>query len=198
MIKLPVFIFLVFICISARAQLKPLDIKHPPTARQRKQSEENTHCKVHNEYSVEQRRKFYPFSVAKRIALISYVWPESVVMEGEVPLKDGQLDTAYVKEVKVLSTAQVDSLTQILFNVGYKGYFFTEVDAKCYNPRNAIVFFDATGKLLAFIELCFECQKYRLSSQKIRTGDFCVEKYELLKDFFFKVGIEYGIKDKPY
>ena len=45
--------------------------------------------------------------------------------------------------------------------------------------------FNATVELIAFIEFCFECiNKYRPSSQKIRTGDFCVEKYELFRNFF--------------
>jgi hypothetical protein len=196
MTKLSVLLSLLFICTIAQAQLKPLDIKHPPTKSQRMQSEANTHCKMHNKYSAEQRRGFYPFSKASRVELISYNWPDSIVMGGEVPLKGGQLDATYIKEVKVLSNSQIDSLTQILYNVGYKGYFFTEVDIQCYNPRNAIVFFDASGKLLGFIELCFECQKFRLSSQKICTGDFCYEKYTLLKTFFSSVGIRYGTQER--
>lgn len=196
MIKIPFFIYFILICSLAQAQLKPIDVKTLPTKRQRLLSETNTHCKTHNKYSVDQRRGFYPFSISNRIELISYTWPDSVVMGGEIPMKNGYLNTALVRERKILSTAQTDSLTQILYNVGYKGHFFTEVDIKCYNPRNAIVFFDTRGKLAAFIELCFECQKYRVSSQKIRTGDFCVEKYELLREFFSKVGIEYGTKER--
>ncbi|MGZ3898502.1 MAG: hypothetical protein ACXVLT_01640 [Flavisolibacter sp.] len=196
MTKLLVLLSLLFVYAIAQAQLKPLDIKHSATKSQKIQSDANLHCKTHNRYSTAQRRGFYPFSKAGRIELISYNWPDSVVMGGEVPLKGEQLDATYVKEVKVLSGTQIDSLTQILYNVGYKGYFFTEVDIKCYDPRNAIVFLDVSGKLLGFIELCFKCQKFRLSSQKIRTGDFCYEKYELLKTFFSSVGIEYGTQER--
>ena len=94
------------------------------------------------------------------------------LMSSLIPLKNGRVDQAKLKERITLSNLQIDSLTSILFNVTYRGPFFTEVDVKCYNPRNAILFIDETGKELAFIELCFECMKHRLRLQKNKSRRF--------------------------
>ena len=48
------------------------------------------------------------------------------------------------------------------------------------------------GKAFEFIELCFECSGLRLSSEKIKTGEFCDQKYEMIKDFFLRHGVEFG------
>lgn len=194
--KAGLFLFLPFICGSVHAQLRLADIKNPPTKAQTEESYRNMHCKTTEKYSAEERRAFFPFSRANKVKLISFVQPPSVIMGGSIPLKSGALDTGLVKEVQELSPAEVDSLTHILYNIVYKGYFFTETDIKCYRPRNAIVFYNDAGKLLAYIELCFECKKNVLSTQRIKTGDFCEEKYELLKDFFARMGIKYGVVDE--
>ena len=188
---------LLFLSINDRAQLKPLSKVEVPTEQQKKQSELNTHCIISNKYSADQRRKIYPFSMAASVRIISYTWPDSIVFGGPVPLKNGQLNPEYVQKEKTLSQTEIDSLTQIIYNVGYRGYFFTEVDFKCYNPRNAIIFLDSSEMVKEYIELCFECQKHRLSSDKILAGDFCQEKYDLLRSFFSQMGINYGVEKNP-
>ena len=181
------------------AQLKPL--QGPPriiSQTEKAESDSNRNCQYKYKYSVEERLKIYPFSKASKVQLVSFNKPLSGARGSYIPLKNGRVDQTKLKEIITLSSKQIDSLTSILYNVSYRGAFFTEVDVKCYNPRNAILFIDATGKDFAFIELCFECMKYRLSSKKINPGDFCEQKYDLLENYFKDAGISFGIIEKEY
>jgi hypothetical protein len=111
-------------------------------------------------------------------------------------MKDKEVDFSKITEQKTLSKEEIDKLTNILYNVTYKGDVFTLSVSGCYNPRNAILFYGSSNHLLEFIELCFECHERRLSSEKISLGDLCNQKSDLLKSFFLAAGIEIGtIKD---
>ncbi|HJW15781.1 MAG TPA: hypothetical protein VJ499_01595, partial [Flavisolibacter sp.] len=145
-----------------------------------------------------ERLKIYPFSKASKVQLVSFKKPGSIVMGGHIPLKKGIVNNTKLNEIITLNKIQVDSLKSLLYNVGYRGVFFTEVDIKCYNPRNAIVFVDESGKGFEYIELCFECMKNMLSSKKVNAGDFCEQKYELLENYFKEAGIRYGTLEKEY
>ena len=57
----------------------------------------------------------------------------------------------------------------------------THVPARCYRPRHAIVFYSKTGKEVGFIEVCFDCQRYRASSEAVRAIDFDALK-KIFKD----------------
>jgi hypothetical protein len=52
---------------------------------------------------------------------------------------------------------------------------------------------DCTGKVFAFVEICFECDWLQKSTDKINLGDMCDQKLKMLKVLFQKIGIEYGI-----
>ena len=108
-------------------------------------------------------------------------------------MKNNSVDYSQLDEVKTLNKTEVQNLTNIIYNTGYKGHIFTISESGCYNPRNAILFVDAIGKTFAFIEICFQCQGRRTSSAKVKVGEFCNQKYDLLKDFFKNAGIEIGI-----
>lgn len=64
----------------------------------------------------------------------------------------------------------------------------------CFDPRNAILFYDKAGKPLAFIAICYQCRKASVSEEKIKIGDPCRDKMELLKQFFREAGIKYGVQ----
>lgn len=83
-------------------------------------------------------------------------------------------------------------MTDILYNNVYRGFFFT-IQSSCYSAKNAIIFLDKKGKLISFIEISFECESSRKSSKKVIAGDFCNQKYNLLKQFFNRSGIQFGI-----
>jgi hypothetical protein len=188
-----------FITSSTKGQSHriPVPIK-PPTEMQLQQEDKNHSCLHRNRYSEEQRLQFYPFNRSAGVKLVSFDnKPDAngtvVIGSNKLPMKNGAVDYFKLDEVKDLSKLQVDTLTDILYNTGYMGSIFILTSSGCYNPRNAILFVDKTGKTFAFLELCFECSGYRRSSEKVKTGDFCNEKYELLKNLFHKAGIEIGI-----
>lgn len=146
------------------------------------------------------RLKNYPFNKAAEIKLVSFNY------EG------GQIeDTAYInplllkgkfhaicrfpfKEIKSINYLQTDSLTDILFNYGYIKEPTIEDLTKCYVPRNGILFFNEKGKVFEFIEICFACKRVVYSYyKKANADDFERPKFKLLRDFFIKNKIEYGI-----
>ena len=154
--------------------------------------EKNQNCFYHHKYSALQRLKFFPFNQAKEIRLVSFAQPDSIITGGEITMNKGIVDISKLKESRVISHADINILTDLLYNRGFGGPFYTFSKSLCYNPRNAILFLDLHGKVFAFIELCFECHGHRLNPQKVKAGDFCNQKYELLRSFFATHGIKYG------
>ncbi len=146
------------------------------------------------------RLKNYPFNKATAIKLVSFNYG------------GGQIDdTAYInpimpknklftigrfpfKEIKKIDPLQTDSLTDILFNYGYIKEPTIEDITKCYIPRNGILFLNDKGKVFEFIEICFACKRVVYSYyKKANADDFERPKFKLLRDFFIKNKIEYGI-----
>ncbi|MGZ3820272.1 MAG: hypothetical protein ACXVB6_06750, partial [Mucilaginibacter sp.] len=152
---------------------------HPPTIEEDKLADKHNQCFNSSQYNAEQRRAFFPFSTATTVKLISFTFGEVVYTPNAI--NDFAVDYNKVHESKVLSNAGIDSLTDILYNVGFtpvkkirhkKGAIY-EIDVEdpgrmCYEPRNAILFMDADGKVTQYIELCFTCHRYYLSSRNIK------------------------------
>lgn len=183
---------LFFICILILAQCVGQRFSNGPlTKRQEKRESENHNCVETTAYSLEERMRFYPFDKAVLIRIVSFDSGDSALIH-TLPMKDGEIDFTRIKEEKTLNKEQLDGLTNIFYNVSYKGDVLLEHETGCYNPRNAILFYDSSNHLQEFIELCFECSGSRLSSDKIILGDWCDQKYSLLKQFFLKAGIEIG------
>jgi hypothetical protein len=152
----------------------------------------NQECKVKNKYSLDERLKNYPFGAATEIRLVSFSHrPDTAIVEYSLPETDGKADLSRMTESVTLDKGRIDSLTHILFNVGFRGKTLTTEVYMCYSPRNAILFIDSEGKAFEFIELCFECHKNRLSSGNVKTGEFCSDKYEMIKNFFVRQGIKF-------
>lgn len=112
-------------------------------------------------------------------------------MESRIPIKNSVLDRGLVLEEKVLSQKEIDQLTDLIFNYGFKSkskYRLT-TNFKCYDPHNGILFYNENKGVNNFIEICFDCQKFRSSVEKLNLGENCTEKFSLLKSFFLKNGI---------
>jgi hypothetical protein len=187
--------FTLFIQSSSYGQLTPIPVKSRPWIKKEIEKDQRNHgCVYTNKYSKTERLQFFPFNKAVQIKLVSFDKPDSVIMGGEIPMKNGNVDYTKLKEIKTLNKSEIDTLTDILFNESYRGPFSSFRESLCYNPRNAILFVDSKGKTFAFIEICFECLGHRLSSTKIKAGDFCSEKYEYLRNFFAANGIVFGVK----
>lgn len=147
-----------------------------------------------------ERLKNYPFNKTAEIQLVSFDGGgqiENPIIKPGMPNKQAYLTVLPFQEIKKLNTVQIDSLTDILYNFGYLEEPNMIELAKCYEPRNGILFLDKKGKIFSFIEICFDCRKISKSNKKITVEEELeAPKIELLKSFFEKAGIEYGITKK--
>ncbi|MCF6405029.1 hypothetical protein L3C95_19160 [Chitinophaga filiformis] len=207
-LKMRLFVAFLFIAQSLSAQKKLLPL--PP----RKVYIEGCAKKTH--FSFASRIKHYPFNLSAQVQLISFDGLVKITDDGEFTFRlnpeqigDGGLlsddnDTIKpipipvgMREIRTMTLAQIDTLTDILYNYGYAGDIQVISKTGCYIPRNAILFRDNNGKVIAFIEICFECRNTRLSSENISLGEHCQWKLDMLKALFKKVGIKYGIESTP-
>ena len=175
--------------VSQHIEREPLP-PPPPTP-----NEKWLKCVPLNKYAATQRKQFYPFNQCSSVKLISF--KEYINIDSTHILTDKVEENDIQNQPKVfesftLNQKQLNELTNILYNYGFKTKKYEE-ESMCYYPRNAIVFYDNKGLPFEWIELCFECNGYKKTSNQVKTGDFCIGKYELLKYFFKKHKIHYGI-----
>ena len=186
----------------------------PPTKAELAREALHDQCLHTNRYSAKERQAFFPFTAAASIRLISYdggPQPDHDIIIGDqlpIPAEDTlqlfspmgvnkfYINYCQVIELKDLSPRAIDSLTDILYNVGYTPVkdlpFQISVGYNCYEPRNAILFLDARGNVTQYIEFCFGCKRYYYSSSKTKPIDYCEQKYSMLRSFFFRQGLNYG------
>ncbi len=79
----------------------------------------------------------------------------------------------------------------MIYNYGFRKNINTVRTANCYFPNNAILFINEDGSLLGYIEICFDCHKYRTSEQNYTLGEECSQKVNKLKELFVQAGITY-------
>jgi hypothetical protein len=158
-------------------------------------------CVFTKKLSLKQRLKKYPFLDATNIMVVSYKsGPEkdgesiNSRLKRNLHITEGILNRASIIEAKTLSAQQISELTNIIYNTDYRNHhqkpFVTEF--KCYEPRNAIIFYKEDGKIYDYLEICFECQKTSSLSDQITIGTDCNQKLDLMRNFLISVGIKYG------
>ncbi|TCD18331.1 hypothetical protein EZ456_21765 [Pedobacter psychrodurus] len=181
---------MLFLSHSVIAQFGPL--KNLSIEEESKLMEYNSKCVHRDKYSPTQRKLLYPFNQTALISLISF---QDTISEfsSHLPVKKGILDSGMVKEEIKLSKTDIDKLTDLLFNYGYRSKKYGVIIDRmaCYDPHNAILFFNNERKVIAYIEICFDCLGMKFSSKKINTGENCTEKFSMLKDFFTSKGIKF-------
>jgi len=201
-------------CSAAFAQKTKKREIYSPTVNEYDILTRRLDCLYRNNYSITQRLSFFPFNKYKKIILISFESPEpprdrlllndgtKTVFEDTIPdistlAKRYKFYQSVTKESKTLSSFDINKLTNILFNYGYKshksynGIRGTPIEYRCYEPRNAILFIDKKDQLVEYIDLCFECFQYKTSSAQIKMGEICNQKFNLLQNFFITNGIKY-------
>ncbi|MFD1604045.1 hypothetical protein ACFSJW_08940 [Flavobacterium artemisiae] len=162
---------------------------------------QNGKCIRKNTFSEKERSSFFPFSEASQIKIISFkdkvkdVMPGTELIRHIESIKIGKevFNEKLYDETATLTPEQTNQLSDIIFNFSYTKLPLEDSEVYCYNPRNAIFFLDAENHIMAYIEICFGCNKYRTSDKQFSLGDFCNEKYDMLKAIFEKSGIKYGI-----
>jgi hypothetical protein len=176
-------------------------------------------CSYQYRFNANKRRSFFPFSEAAHIRLISFQEGENLpinitepglpnnpavilaedTMQVFSPMTSNNFVVNYcrVKEMRDLSKAAVDSLTDLLYNVKRKPLKIpddiTFIGPNCYMPLNAILFMDDKWKVIGYFEICFDCHKYYYSSIKTREIDYCDQKWDMLKQYFRYQGIRFGV-----
>ena len=95
------------------------------------------HCVYKKKYSDSARLKFYPFNKAAQVKLVSFRYQsyDTVVYKNQVKFDS-------LIEVKMISKAGRDSLTDILYNNFFKKRGDIAEISLCWSPRNAILFID--------------------------------------------------------
>jgi hypothetical protein len=185
-------LFLPGVVFCQHRKLPPAPPAQPPRG---KDFDRSGQCLHRDLFSNLQRREFFPFKDTYTVKLISFNDPKSY--QNEIPVYDHILDMNKVGEIKTLTINGIDSLTDILFNIGYTPVkpgrpSIYNPGGKCFNPRNAVLFMDKNDRVLEYINICFECHQIEYSSDKIKRTDFCKQKFDLMKSYFLARGIKIG------
>jgi len=144
-------------------------------------------CFYKSKYSEAERNRFYPFNISTTIKIVSFRHHRL-----NYPINGDSLLVDSLIEIKTLTKADKSKLTNIIYNNFYKQKPNYGSITQCFFPRNAILFFDKSGRLVESILLCFHCGNFKLSSDKIVMGDKCSQKVEKLRKLFVEFGLKFG------
>lgn len=161
----------------------------------------NASCARVKNYDFKSRLEMFPLKSTSQIIIVAHRTKDGELGEelqkylNSIKIGQDTLNLKEFEEVKMLNLSQIERLTDVIFNYSHKGKYYVFSDVKCYEPRNAIIFLDYNNKVLGFIEICFGCDHLRTSDKRINIGDFCTEKYNLIRDIFLESRIKYGITE---
>jgi len=209
-------------CHSDQLCIKRDSVKHPQQnnktwitvklkdLKKKKQEYPDDDCLLTNTYSAAKRLQRYPFSKAVKILAVSYPWniaeddtigaikrPDTVFIS-DLHVINGKLNYTSLKEIQILDSVEINELTTIIYNSTYtkRNSKIMNTGYKCFYARNALIFYDKSGKVFDYLEVCFECMGFQSESGKITIGTYCNQKYDLLREFFLRAGLKYGTIDK--
>jgi len=190
-------------------KLSQLSVKELRKA-EKAHKDSHDYCAFTQKYSIQKRLKFYPFSKAVKIVAVSYKCefppddlPDTLskklndtIFDAGLHINNGRLNQTSIKEIRYLNPSQINKLTNIIYNTDFKVQivFNSIIGSACYDPRNALLFYDKDGKVFDALEICFQCRESHSISDRITVGTLCTQKYELLRRFFLSLGINYGTK----
>ena len=132
---------------------------------------------------------FNAFVISDRVELVSY--------DTRIDSNNGDLINRWkfnvdnIRQRVTLNRFQRDSLFSLLYNYSPSPAGIDTLQADCYSPRHAIVFYEKEAAT-AFLELCFECGGRKFSSNA-DFGQFCPEKMCMLQNFFKANKVDFGI-----
>jgi hypothetical protein len=96
-----------------------------------------------------------------------------------------------VREIVPLSAKGKEQLSRVVNTLVCNGPLKKNA---CYDPRNAVLFIDKNGKIIAELEICFECLGYITRPRDFYIRDNMREcMYDALKKIFADAGVKYGI-----
>lgn len=153
---------------------------------------DNMTCAHRNKFTEAERASFYPFNKAKKVLLISFTDKDRII---DYYAKTPRItDIAMAKSSKQLRKVDINRLTDIFYNYGFKTMklekHMVAENPDCPELKCAIVFVDENNKPFEYIAFSFHCDEVEFSSEKVSYGDECSTKREFLKDFFVSKGID--------
>jgi hypothetical protein len=171
-------------------------------------------CVFTNKYTINQRLKRYPFSKATKILVVSYDGTPEPNMEittnGDtldaithkkysdhrphgLHFNKDTLDYVSLFEIKQLTQRLINRLTNIMYNTDYcVPNHYAHPSHSCFNPRNALIFYDKNGKVFDYLEICFECDQIKSKSDRIYFNSACTQGLDYVKKFLIDAGIKFG------
>ncbi|HEX8575417.1 MAG TPA: hypothetical protein VF677_03905 [Flavobacterium sp.] len=202
----------ILLLLSANLFAQKKDIPPPPSPikNAKKSSDKNANYKP---VLLDKRLKKFPFKNATKIEIISFNLETDEPIEVSILVsKDSifknnskkensvfvrlstlvaQRNLEGVNQRKILTLNAIDNLTDILYNTCSKYNSYSYDKNGCYNPRNAILFYNDSGEIYEYLEICFECNQMFAEPKKIPgLQDYCNVAYTDLEAFFSKNGIE--------
>jgi len=164
------------------------------------QDRNGNYCGNSNRYTIAEIKGFDVYKNTNSLKLVSFKTSD---IEGNhrLPMKNGHVNVAECFEVTKLNNTGQEDVFRTLINYDFSQRKIDSVKstvAFCYNPRNAILFYDENDSIIGYVELCFECFGQRKEPSSLRVGEFCDEKFNALKKIFHKNGIEYGLSESNH
>jgi hypothetical protein len=154
------------------------------------------------DYSNDGKNKF-PFNTSATVLLISFSVPEEIIEPAiigdtkppKVVTKNERfrdtLGHKEVREIVQLPQKEIEDLHGVLNKLVCKGPLKMR---SCYSPRNAVLFMNKNGKVVAELEVCFECLRFETKPQHFYVRDVRECMYDALKKIFADAGVKYGIE----
>ena len=108
-------------------------------------------------------------------------------------LKNGKINSAIVKQRKVISKAEIAELSQI-----FRVEVVKETNLyKCDMPHHSIIIYKKGVQ--SYIDICFACKRIHTSNDiALAEADLTDNKWEKLKSFFKKFGLTYELLASSY
>lgn len=122
------------------------------------------------------------------VSLSAYPGSRRGYFRAESIIRADGIDVSHLHKVLKLDTSKWEQLSTILEIPAPE----INTETLCYMPRNGIIFYSTNGKIISYLEICFECNMHRnlgiqLSEPYVNFSD---EKYQKLKSLFNKSGMK--------
>lgn len=148
----------------------------------------------YTKYEIHERLSFYPFNKASKVAIASFT-PKVDSSDGRkilrwgLPVIHDTVSMARLEQLKILIAAEVEKLTDIVYNNCSRWTIIEKTEIGCYFPRNAVLFLDSSNRTFAFMEICFECHGLK-RSVGIKQINECDIMYKDLQAYFKSLGLK--------
>ena len=140
--------------------------------------------------------KSYPFNKSSKVQLVIFSvsepinedWSKIVCLE--IPKKNGVVDTLQLENRKTLNSMQIEKVYEAM---NFKGTDCSENvyrKKECNESGYGILFYNSKGEVFEYIELCFNCMQFTVSSKNVNLGLMCYDKYSQFEKLFNENGLQ--------